>query len=100
MDLVTVTKITNGGNLIEQKTLNIKELGDTWFKFLIHTNICTITPWNTLVNRGVRCGFYGNVYIVQAKNRRIIYDTNFQTSDNLYFLVKDFVNYVINKYNN
>jgi len=101
-DIIEVYKIRYSPDppaYIDNYSIKINELCiNTWLNFLDKTNFCNITPYHTHRNVTARVGYHRYIYIVKAKNRAIIYDSNYQYGRERYLYVKQFVDYIIDTY--
>jgi len=84
--------------IIDQFKIDSNILGEKWCSFFIKTNFCRIKMWNKKINNTVRIKYNGLIYIITSNNRTIIYNTNYEIDDVIYVYVKDFVEYILDKY--
>lgn len=100
-DLVQVYKIKYSPKpptSIDSYEIPIEQLGSKWLNFLDKTGFCKITPFHTHRNVTARAGYHKYVYIVKAKNRAMIYDSNYQYGRERYLFLAQFVDYILGRY--
>ena len=95
---VTVRKVGGPFNIHDTYTINTKDLGKTWCSFFLQSAFCRITMYRTRVNNTAKMYVNRFVYVVEANNRRMIYDANYNMDNPEYKYVKDFVNYVLDEH--
>ena len=95
MTKIKVTKLNLCPGEKNTCIIDSNDLGHVWTRFFLHTQFCKILPKFTDVNRTSRVGYNGFIYIVEANDRKLVYDSNFLSTDRKYKITKDFVNYVL-----
>ena len=108
MTIITVKLFRENPYYYDEYSIDSSILGEKWCSFFLKTNFCRILPFRRVVNNsacilgtgaaGARLGYNGFVYIVDANNREIVYNSNFVLDDERFIYVRDFVKYILGKY--
>ena len=98
MTIITVKIFRENPYYYDEYSIDSSILGEKWCSFFLKTNFCRILPFRRMVNNSARLGYNGFVYIVDANNREIVYNSNFVLDDERFIYVRDFVKYILGKY--
>lgn len=101
MTLITVKRFRVRPASYEIYTIDSTVLGEKWCSFFLKTNFCRLLPYTRDVNRTVRRGYNGYVYVVSANDREIVYNSNYilnSTDEDKYILAKQLVEYILSRY--
>ncbi len=98
MVLVKVAKINLQAGIQDMYTIYSRILGESWVRFYIKTDFCRIPVYTESFNDTDRLTEGATLYLVEANNRRIVYDENYEVGNIKYLYVRDFVEFVLGRY--
>src|SRR3989337_4162036 len=95
---ITVKRIGKYPKFNDSWIIEAQYIKDVWCDFFLKTSFCRIPNFYTESNKTIRARYNAPIYIVSANNRQMIYNSNYVVDNPKFYYVKEFVNYVLDKY--
>ena len=79
-------------------TIDSDKLGKVWCSFFLKSAFCRIQQYLTRENDTAKLYAGRYIYVVEANNRRMVYNANYDIGNPEFIYVKEFVNYVLKEH--
>jgi|AntRauTorckE6833_2_1112554.scaffolds.fasta_scaffold23880_3 hypothetical protein len=95
---ITVKKIGGPRRTNESFTIDSQKVNKAWCSFFLKSAFCRIQQFLTRENNTSKMYVGRYIYVVEANNRRMVYNANYDIGNPEFVYVKDFVNYVLDEF--